>query len=262
MLDFLHLKSLTEGNRPFLAMGPEGPQVAFCLLCLALLSSAMPVHAEDPLPTGFKSDRYRNLWERNPFTLVTPAAPIQSQTFSKLVIVSWLNDGGKDTLFIQDGDTNDVQMITDVPNEKGLRILEVHSKGGEDFQMIRDFEAVISNGSEQGTIKFKSPAAASVMASNPINPMQMRGEGGPINQVPPQLNPQIQGANLQPTPPFTNPTNPTENVPPQTQQTRRKRVLPSAVANGIQRGVPVPQPQQPQQPQQPPQQTPEINQGQ
>jgi hypothetical protein len=250
MLDFLHLKNFTEGNHPPLAMGSEEPQVAFCLLCLALLSWAMPVRAEDPLPTGFKADRYRNVWERNPFTLVTPAAPIQSQTFSKLVVVSWLNDGGKDTVFIQDSDTNDVQMITDFPNEKGLRILEVHSKGGEDFQMIRDFEAVISNGSEQGTIKFKAPAAASAVASNPINPMQMRGEGGPVNQVPQQLNAQIPGANLQPTAPFTNPANPTGNVPPQTQQTRRKRVLPSAVANGNQGGVPVPQPQQPQQPQQ------------
>jgi hypothetical protein len=258
MLDFLHLRGFEGTGRPC-ARGAEGAKAASSLLCFVLLSAPMPMRAEDPLPTGFKADRYRSIWERNPFTLVTPAAPVQSQTFSKLVVVSWLNDGGKDSLFVQDSDTNDVQMITDVPNDKGLRIVEVHAKGGEDFQMVRDFEAVISNGSEQGTIKFRSPAAASVVASNPINPMQMRGEGGPINQIPQQFNPQMQGGNLQPQPtaPLTNPVNPTGNVPPQTQQTRRKRVLPSAVANGNQ-GVPVPQPQQPQQPQR----NPEINQGQ
>jgi hypothetical protein len=266
MLDFLYLRSCAEGhNRPLARARPtgwEGFPVVACLPCLVLLSFAMPVRAEDPLPTGFKADRYKSLWERNPFTLVTPAAPIQSQTFSKLVVVSWLNEDGKDSLFIQDSDTNDVQKITDVPNERGLRIVEVHSKGGEDFQMIRDFEAVISNGSEQGTIKFKSPAATSVVASNPINPMQMRGEGATINptmnQVPQQPNPQMPGANVQPTAAFTNP-NPNANVPPpQTQQTRRKRVLPSAVANGGQGGVPVPQQQQQQQQQQ----IPQVNQGQ
>jgi hypothetical protein len=149
-------------------------------------------------------------------------------------------------------------MVTDVPNEKGLRILEVHAKGGQDFQMIRDFEAVLSNGSEQGTIKFKSPAATSV-ASNPINPIPTR-EGVPLNQVPQQLNTQMPGANMQATAPFTNPANPNGNVPPQTQQTRRKRVLPSAVANGVQGGVPVPQPQPQPQPQ--PELTPEMNQSQ
>jgi hypothetical protein len=261
MLDFLHLERFVKGEHRPRPSGFKGSPMAPYLVSLAFLSVAMSVRAEDPLPTGFKADRYRSLWERNPFTLVTPATPVQSQTFSKLVVVSWMNEGGKDSLFVQDSDTNDVQMVTDVANEKGLRIVEIHAKGGQDFQMIRDFEAVLSNGSEQGTIKFKSPAATSV-ASNPINPIPTR-EGVPLNQVPQQLNAQMPGANMQPTAPFTNPANPGGNVPPQTQQTRRKRVLPSAVANGAQ-GVPVPQPQpQPQtQPQPQPQLTPEMNQSQ
>jgi hypothetical protein len=264
MLDFVHSKSFAEGEHRPRLLDSAWSRVAPGLLALVLLSVAMSVRAEDPLPKGFNADRYRNLWERNPFTLVTPAAPVQSQTFSKLVVVSWMNEGGKDSLFVQDSDTNDVQMVTDVANEKGLRIVEVHAKGGQDFQMIRDFEAVLSNGSEQGTIKFKSPAATSV-ASNPINPIPMREGGpGPVNQVPQQLNAQMPGANMQPTAPFTNPTNPSGNVPPQTQQTRRKRVLPSALNNGAQRGVPVPQPQpQPQTQAQPqPQLTPDMNQSQ
>lgn len=221
-------------------------------VCLAFLCSAAAGHADDALPTGFKADRYRNLWERNPFTLVTPAVQVQPQAFSKLVVVSWLNEGGKDSLFVQDTDTNDVQKVTDVPNDKGLRIIEIHAKGGKDFQMIRDFEAVVSNGSEQGAIRFKPQASAPVIASNPINPMQVPQEVGQNNQMPQQLKGQMPGLNPQASAPYAN-----QNVPPQTQQTRRKRVLPSAVANGTQGGVP--QPQQPQQQQ--PQQPPGINQG-
>jgi hypothetical protein len=222
-------------------------QVASCLLYLVLWWVATPVRADDALPTGYKADRYRTLWERNPFTLVTPAVQTQPQAFSKLVVVSWLNDG-KDSLFVQDTDTNDVQKITDVPNEKGLRIVAVHAKGGADFQMIRDFDAVISNGSEQGTIKFKPQESAPMIASNPINPMPMTQEGGLNPQIQSQMKGQTPGANMQPSaPPYAN-----QNGPPQTQQTRRKRVLPSPVANGTQGPVPQPQPQQ----------NPGINQGQ
>jgi hypothetical protein len=217
--------------------------VVFRLICLAFFCAVPPARADDPLPTGFKADRYRNLWERNPFTLVTPAVQTQPQAFSKLVVVSWLSDAGKDSLFVQDTDTNDIQRITDAPNEKGLRIVEVHATGGKDFQMIRDFEAVISNGSEQGAIKFKPEAAAPVIASNPINPinpMQVPPEVGQNNQIPQQVRGEGSKPNVQPNAPYGN-----QNVPPQTQQVRRKRVLPSAVANGTAGVVPQPHQQAP-----------------
>jgi hypothetical protein len=248
----VHARSQLRGNSavPFgtaEVLGPERFQVAACLLYLVLWWVATPVRADDPLPTGYKADRYRTLWERNPFTLVTPAVQTQPQAFSKLAVVSWLNDG-KDSLFVQDTDTNDVQKITDVPNEKGLRIVAVHAKGGRDFQMIRDFDAVISNGSEQGTIKFKPQESAPVIASNPANPMQVPSEMGQNDNIPEQLRGERHKANMQPSaPPYAN-----QNGPPQTQQTRRKRVLPSPVANGTQGPVPQPQPQQ----------NPGINQGQ
>jgi hypothetical protein len=226
-------------------------RLAPSLLYLAVWFTVTPILADDALPTGFKADRYRPLWERNPFTLTTPAVQTQPQVFSKLVVVSWLNDG-KDSLFVQNTDTNDIEKITDVPNEKGLRIVDVHAKGGTDFQMIRDFEAVISDGSEQGTIKFKPQESAPVIASNPINPinpMQIPPEVGQNNQIPQQVRGEGSKSNVQPNAPYAN-----QNVPPQTQQTRRKRVLPSAVANGTQGPMPqqnpginqgaVPQPQQ------------------
>jgi len=64
----------------------ETVQVASCLLYLVLWWAATPVRADDALPTGYKADRYRTLWERNPFTLVTPAVQTQPQAFSKLVV--------------------------------------------------------------------------------------------------------------------------------------------------------------------------------
>jgi hypothetical protein len=206
--------------------------VASYLIGLVFLGAAALGYADDPLPTGFKAERYQRLWERNPFTLVTPAAPVQPQAFNKLVVVSWLNDGGKDSLFVQDTDTNEVQKVTDVANEKGIRLVEVHSKGGKDFQMIRDFEAVITNGSEQGTIKFRSQASAPIVASNPINPLQISPDVGQNNQVPQQFNGQMPEARVQPTAPYAN-----QGVPPRS-QTRRKRVLPSAVPNANQGSVP------------------------
>lgn len=208
-------------------------QTVSYLFCGFFFGLAAPVHADDPLPTGFKAERYQRLWERNPFTLVTPATPIQPQAFNKLVVVSWLNDGGKDSLFVQDTDTNEVQKVTDAPNEKGIRLIEVHAKGGKDFQMIRDFEAVITNGSEQGTVKFRSQASAPIVASNPINPLQIPPEVGQNNQIPQQLNGQMPEARVQPTAPYAN-----QGVPPRPQQTRRKRVLPSAVPNANQGRVP------------------------
>jgi hypothetical protein len=208
----------------------------------ALLFMTTTLNADDAIPTGFKADRYRGLWEHNPFTLVTPAAQAQPETFSRYSVVSWLNEGGKNSLFVQDGDTNDIEKVSEVANEKGLRLIEVHSKGGKDFQMIRDFEAVISNGSEQGTIKFKPQTTAPTIAGNPMNPVQMpmQMEGGQNVpgqlQLPRQLNMPVQNPNVQPSVPYTNQNG---NVPPQAQQVRRRRVLPSPAVN-ITPGVPQP----------------------
>ena len=57
--------------------------------------------ASDDIPVGYKADRYQPVWERNPFTLVTPvAAQAKPKVFDKLVLLSWLNDGNKDVVFV------------------------------------------------------------------------------------------------------------------------------------------------------------------
>jgi hypothetical protein len=104
----------------------------------------------------------------DPLKFVSPAAPQAAQAAaqapqaipqpqaggssgsSKLVLVSWLNDNGKDVIYVQNVETNEVQRITSRPNRKNFRIVEVHPNADP-----TEFEAIISNGSEQIPVKFR-----------------------------------------------------------------------------------------------------------
>ena len=101
----------------------------------------------------------------DPRILVPPAIPqptrtaaksaqIRSQThlgaFGNLVLVSWLEDAGKDVIYVQNTETNDVQKITSEPNLDNFRIVELHPNADP-----RLFEAVISNGVQQGPVRFR-----------------------------------------------------------------------------------------------------------
>jgi hypothetical protein len=112
--------------------------------------------AHDNLPAGFKVERYAGLWERNPFILPTLAVPeIRPSAFDKMFLTSWLKDGGQDVIFVQNSDTGDVQRITAQPNQNKLRIIEFHSNANPKLA-----EAVISDGLEQGIMKFRFDAQA------------------------------------------------------------------------------------------------------
>jgi hypothetical protein len=97
-------------------------------------------------------------------TFVPPAVPQPAQTaakgtqktpqaqagaFGNLVLVSWLECAGKDIIYVQNTETNDVQKITSEPNLDNFRIVELHPNADPKL-----FEAVISNGSQQGPVKF------------------------------------------------------------------------------------------------------------
>ena len=101
----------------------------------------------------------------DPRTFVPPVVPQPTQTaakstqtkpqgqagiFGNLVLVSWLEDAGKDVIYVQNTETNDVQKITSEPNLDNLRIVELHPNAD-----LRLFEAVISNGSQQGPVRFR-----------------------------------------------------------------------------------------------------------
>ena len=78
--------------------------------------------------------------------------PVQTGTgpFSKFVVLSYLNDRGKDVISVKNTETNDVQRITSQPNIDHFRLVEVHPNSDQ-----RQFEAIISNGSEQGPVRFQ-----------------------------------------------------------------------------------------------------------
>jgi hypothetical protein len=101
----------------------------------------------------------------DPRTVVPPAVPQPTQTaakgtqttpqaqagaFGNLVLVSWLEDAGKDVIYVQNTETNDVQKITSEPNLDNFRIVELHPNADPKL-----FEAVISNGSQQGPVRFR-----------------------------------------------------------------------------------------------------------
>jgi hypothetical protein len=79
-------------------------------------------------------------------------APVQTRTgpFGKFVVVSYLQDRGKDVVSVKNIETNDVQRITSQPNIDHLRLVEVHPNPD-----LRQFEAIISNGSDQGPVRFQ-----------------------------------------------------------------------------------------------------------
>jgi hypothetical protein len=103
--------------------------------------------------------------QADPRTFVPPAVPQPTQTaakgtqtrpqahagtFGNLVLVSWLQNAGKDVIYVQNTETNDVQKITSEPNLDNFRIVELHPNADPKL-----FEAVISNGSQQGPVRFR-----------------------------------------------------------------------------------------------------------
>ncbi len=67
----------------------------------------------------------------------------------KRILLSWLRDGGKDVVVVQDTQSKEVQRITTEPNRSNFRIIKV--RPDIDPQLS---EVVISDGTEQETVKF------------------------------------------------------------------------------------------------------------
>jgi hypothetical protein len=88
----------------------------------------------------------------------TPVPPQNAKTsvqagtgpFSKFVVVSYLQDRGKDVVSVKNIETNDVQRVTSEPNIDHLRLVAVHPNPDP-----RQFQAIISNGSDQGPVRFQ-----------------------------------------------------------------------------------------------------------
>jgi hypothetical protein len=208
-------------------------------LVLLLVSLGLS-HAAD-VPTGFDLNRYQKLWERNPFALPTHAtAQAQPTLFDKLVLVSWMKDGKKDVVFVQNTETNEVQKITREPNSNNLKLVELHPSRNPKLA-----EVLLSNGADQGPVKFKmespNPEQGGQSTALPPGMTQMMGpQSQRVPQVPGQAqNPLLQslsggqagaapGQQPQTYPGASpSPSSPDNQMrPPRAQEIRRKRVLP------------------------------------
>ena len=159
--------------------------------------AANDAHAGAEIPTGFKLERYARVWERNPFTLVTHTAPqVQRSAFDKLFLTSWLKDDRTEAIFIQNLETNEVQRITVEPNKDHLRLIALHLNPNP--QLV---EALISNGKEQGAVKFRFDALLPAgQTASPVAKMTNAGAGAanPAQAASAALpRPQVNPANTQ-----------------------------------------------------------------
>jgi hypothetical protein len=223
---------------------PLGPRTLAALLagCWLLVGIG---RSDDMLPKGFDVSRYQGIWERNPFTLVTPSlSQGPASPFSKLILVNWLHDKGKDILFVQDTETNEVKKVTkeEGENPDRLRLVEVVPNKNPSLVFAK-----LTNGREEGIVKFKFEQTQNNQVVNPNLALQ-RGQapvgangqqfgvnapGGPLRRGP-QVPGGINRPNVQ-----QSPTN-----APNAQEIRRRRMLPTPAQNPVpqnnapQNGVP------------------------
>ncbi|MBV9488254.1 MAG: hypothetical protein JO069_00825 [Verrucomicrobia bacterium] len=78
-------------------------------------------------------------------------SPTPGGTFKQLVLASWFKENGKETVFVENTETNEVEKITSEPNRDHFRIVEVHPDVNPALS-----EVVISNGTEQGAVRFRA----------------------------------------------------------------------------------------------------------
>jgi len=158
------------------------PSVLSLLLCASLSygqdnSPQPPKQATDPrqyprevtdLPNFTRYYYFRS--PRDPFldksVKITIMGEYKANVLDKLVLVSWLDDAGKIVIFVQNTETNEVQKVTSEPNKDHFRIVEIHPNADPKL-----FEAVISNGSERGPVRFRlTPSERSPQIGTTIPP--------------------------------------------------------------------------------------------
>jgi hypothetical protein len=188
--------------------------------------------SDEMLPKGFDVARYQQIWERNPFTLVTPSLAGPASPFSKLILVNWLHDKGKDILFVQDTETNEVKKVTkeEGTNSDQLRLIEVVPNKNPSLVFAK-----LTNGKEEGIVKFKFDQAQNNQVVNPNMAMQRpipgqpqvgpNGQqlGGVFRRGVPQMPSGVNQPSIQ-----RNPTN-----APEAQDVRRRRMLPTPAQDQV-----------------------------
>ncbi|MBV9875366.1 MAG: hypothetical protein JO025_11605 [Verrucomicrobia bacterium] len=214
------MQNLTCKIRPLVAI------FAGCWLLVGISRS------DDTVPKGFDVARYEQVWERNPFTLVTPTLASPASPFSKLILVNWLHDKGKDIVFVEDTETNEVKKVTkdEGANSDRLRLIEVVPNKNPGLIIAK-----LTNGKEEGIVRFKFEQGQNNQVVNPNMAMQRpvpnqpqvgpnsQQFGGALRRGVPQVPSGVNQPNMQ-----RNPV-----TAPEAQDVRRRRMLPTPAQNQV-----------------------------
>jgi hypothetical protein len=200
---------------------------------LVLATSGWSALASDDIPSGFQPERYQSVWTRNPFTLVTPVIEhLQPKFFDKLILASWLNDGGKDVVFVQNTDTNELEKVTKEPNQHHLRLVAIHRDPDP-----AKAEVVLSDGKDQGSVRFRTEMDASVGQKQVGAPDGVVPNPGAQRPGQPGVSRQVQRfRNGQPAPGARTPAQAMQQLPvPQLPQTEATTTMSAPRASEVRR---------------------------
>lgn len=169
------------------------------LLALACLLAAAPLglaQETSPLvftpPEAYPVDRYEAAWSKNPFTLKTAPAVVESVSFAKdLAIVSHYGDKENPTIVIVNTKTHDrIRLKKGETASNGVRLTEI--KLGE---TRRDTVVEVVLGSETTELKYNPEYMSQMAASGGGVPKPAAGMPGNPAQRPagvPGINPGMQ----------------------------------------------------------------------
>jgi hypothetical protein len=216
---------------------------ALFAVIFSLAVSSRASEASDGIPSGYNVERYQIVWERNPFTLVTPVVKsAQSTIFNKLVLVSWLNNGGKDVVFVENTDTNEVQKVTNTPNPDRLQLVAIHKDPDP-----KKSEVILSDGVREGSVKFRMEVVqvaqnqngqalpGQVQAARPGFPQPNQRSKNPVAPNIPRMPVQMPAPAQAPMPLPGQAAAPVQGdvtmtmQPPRASEVRRKRITPPPV---------------------------------
>ena len=164
----------------------------FCLSFLLLSSLAVPAclsEINQVVPAGFNVERYRAVWEKDPFNPPTAEAQVHTTPFDKIILLSWLEDGPATIVFVEDTDTKEVHKVTTNADANNIRLLTLHKDADP-----AKAEALLSDGKKQGLVRFRMELALAATAPETAIIPQPAGAVAQQPLVPGSANAQISGS--------------------------------------------------------------------
>src|SRR5262249_51642548 len=113
--------------------------------------------------------------------VLTRSAPQQRcSPFDHLFLASWLKDGDKEVIYVENSETHEIQKITAKPFQSNLRLIEIHLNPNPEL-----VEAIISDGKEQKGLKFRLASQPTTSAgTQTLSDFKLGQMSNPVEGVP------------------------------------------------------------------------------